>query len=93
MVVENEAESGLCAFCLKQTGMKFPCGAGCGEWYHPICAYLNGVHFELTRGYRVLKARLTCPKHYLNRDVLNQIYLRRFFCDYRGTADMTDLQF
>jgi hypothetical protein len=73
--------------------MKFECSQGCGEWFHPTCGYLNGVHFELVRGYRTLNVTLTCATHFPHRDALNQVYLRRFFCDYRGTADKTDVQF
>jgi hypothetical protein len=73
--------------------MKFGCVEGCGQFYHPICAYLNGVHFELVRSYRRLKVALGCPAHHPTRDTLNQVYLRRFFCDYKSTSKKTDLEF
>lgn len=92
-VVENEVRAGPCAFCLKETGMKLECAARCGEWFHPICGYLNGAHFQLTRAYRALHVAPTCAAHHPHRDALNQAYLRRFFCDYRGTASKNDLQF
>jgi hypothetical protein len=73
--------------------MKLRCSqTGCQEYFHPICAYLNGVHFELVRSYRALNTTLTCAAHH-PRDTLNQIYLRRFFCDYKGTSNRTDLEF
>ena len=74
--------------------MKFKCSfPNCSEHFHPICAYLNGVHFDLVRSYRSLNSTLTCAAHHPNRDTLNQVYLRRFFCDYKSTSNKTDLEF
>lgn len=93
-VVENELSSHPCAYCVRETGMKFACQAeGCAEHFHPICAYLNGVHFDLRRSHRSLAAALTCPRHHPDRDALNQVYLRRFFCDYKATSNKTDAEF
>ena len=76
--------------------MKFGCSwAGCRISYHPICAYLNGVYFDLERSYRSLTCELTCPEHYhfSDRDYVHQTYLRRFFCDYNSTSTLTDSEF
>ena len=75
--------------------MKFGCAfQGCGCYYHPICGYLNGVRFELKRSFRSISAQLTCLEHHeSHRNSLNQIYLRRFFCDYNGTSKMNDSEF
>jgi len=71
--------------------MKLNCSYdGCQESFHPICAYLNGVYFDLLRSYRSVKTTVTCPTHFKNRGTLNQVYLRRFFCDYKGTSNKTD---
>jgi hypothetical protein len=45
------------------------------------------------RNYHSLSARLSCSKHYPQRDTLNQIYLRRFFCDYKNTSNKNDFEF
>lgn len=74
--------------------MKFKCAEeGCEQSFHPICAYLNGVHFQLVRSYHTLNSTLTCPRHLAGRDNKKQVYLRRFFCDYKGTSAKTEEEF
>jgi len=74
--------------------MKFECSwPECKMSYHPICAYLNGVFFDLKRTYTSLSAKLSCSEHYPNRDSFHQIYLRRFFCDFNSTSSLTQEEF
>jgi hypothetical protein len=60
-VIENEMNGSLCEFCLKYQGMKFKCKSkNCNKWYHPICAYLHGIYFNLSRNFRNLEVNLYC---------------------------------
>ena len=74
--------------------MKLQClKESCGRCFHPICGYLHGIHFELDRNYRQLAVRSSCAEHHPERDTLNQIYLRRFFCDHKNTSNLSDTDF
>ena len=93
-MVENELNFGSCVFCLKDNGMKLQCSEEkCKNCYHPICAYLYGVHFDMDRTYNGLNTVLTCSEHLPERNVVHQIYLRRFFCDFNNTSKLTDIEF
>ena len=93
-VVASQIMHNQCIFCIKENGMKLQCSyPGCQNCYHPICAYLYGVHFQITRTFNSLTAVLTCSQHFPERNYVHQIYLRRFFCDFNNTSKLTDTQF
>lgn len=59
LVIENEVMSEDCDYCRKpihapgtnSIGMKIKCSydESCNNYYHPICAYLNGCKFIVAK--------------------------------------------
>lgn len=97
-VMENEALATCCDFCLKNShkGMKFKCSFDdCEKYFHPICAYLNGCVFDVTRKKYGIEVKISCRKHTQpnKEDLFQQVFLRRFLCNYKNTSKLDEKQF
>lgn len=94
-VIQNEIEHNYCQFCVKSTGselgMKMTCMVdGCSKSSHPSCSYLNGCMFDIVKEGTNLQVGVVCSEHVEMRDHANQVYLRRFFSDYKGTSNLEE---
>lgn len=89
-------EQDNCEFCLKWcfTGMKFKCSYPlCTKSFHPICAYLNGCLFDISRKKEGgINVKVQCRDHFVSEfgEIALQVYLRRYLCNYRHTATMKE---
>jgi len=76
--------------------MKFNCCFdGCDKYYHPICAYLNGCVFDVIRKKSGIEVNVSCRVHSQPafEDLIQQVFLRRFLCNYKNTSKLNEEQF
>jgi len=76
--------------------MKFNCSFdGCDKFYHPICAYLNGCVFDVIRKKSGIDVKVYCRGHIqpAHDDLIQQVFLRRFLCNYKNTSKVELEQF
>lgn len=86
-------DNDYCEYCIKNSysGMKFKCSyTFCAKAFHPICAYLNGCVFQMKRKLESggISVNVQCREHTNNAgfpELVLQVYLRRYLCNYRHT--------
>lgn len=93
IVIKSELKSYSCEFCYAINGIKYECCyPGCNRSFHPICAYLNGCLFFIERKFNChpdLDVKVQCNYHDPNRNHIEQVYYRRYVCDYKKTSKYT----
>jgi hypothetical protein len=92
-------EHEYCEYCVRYSahGMQFRCAfPHCTKSFHPICAYLYGCIFAIERKKDGgMEVKVKCRSHFTPdlKEQATQVFLRRFLCNYKNTADMKEDDF
>jgi PHD-zinc-finger like domain len=89
----SEGYAFKCAVCLEFRGIKIKCDK-CPNHVHLICGYLYGSKINIIEEREAdqisqLKVSLECHCHH-QRDLINNIFLRRYPINYKGAATISD---